>query len=168
MTARSGQILLSADARVLGASDGALELLGVTLDELRHLPRGSLSLAEDRAASAGFDEAWQGSGRMPVFGAGTIRLPAGGLQRVRYLITPHPDGSYEVLIQSTDESTSDPPRTYTIGTVLSAWRAAERQLAALAEGEPEWTLVQEEIAHLRDEYHRLARQNDLAETDAEA
>jgi hypothetical protein len=157
MTAKSGQILLSADARVLEASRGALKLLDMTLDELRQLPRGSLSLAEERAAARGFEEAWQDSGRRPIFGTGTIRLPVGRLQRVRYLVTPLADGTYEVILEPAAEPVSDPPRTYTIGAVLSAWRAAERQLAALPEDDPEWARVQDEIEHLRSEYHRLAR-----------
>ena len=157
MTARPREILVGADFRVLSATEGALELLGLTLDELRQLPPGSLSLDEDRDAAVGFDEAWRAGGREPILGAGTIRLAGDRLQRVRYLVTPLADGTYEVILEPTAESVSQPPRRYTIGAVLSAWRAAERQLAELSEGEPEWSLVQDEIAHFRSEYHRLAR-----------
>lgn len=157
MTARPRQIVVGADSRVLGASDGALELLGLTLDELRQLPPGSLSLDADREAAVGFDEAWRAHGREPILGAGTIQLAGDRLLRVRYLVTPLPEGTYEIILEPTSEAVSQPPRRYTIGAVLSAWRAAERQLAALSEGEPEWKLVQDEIAHFRSEYQRLVR-----------
>ena len=151
------EILVGEDSRVLTASQGALDLLGLTLDELRQLPRGSLSLDEDRDAAVGFDEAWRAHGREPILGAGTIRLPGGRLVRVRYLVTPQSDGTYEIILEPTAEPVSRPPRMYTIGDVLSAWRAAERQLAVLTETESEWSSVQDEIAYFRAEYQRLVR-----------
>jgi PAS domain-containing protein len=156
MVRRDARIIVDADSKIVEATDAALELLGITLDELRALPPGGLSLEEDRARSADFQAAWRESGGGEVVGAGTARLLDGRLIRVRYLITPQEDRTYEVILERSEESVARPPRTYTLGTVLSAWRAAERQLAALAQGSAEWTAVQAEVEHFRQEYQRLA------------
>lgn len=157
MVRRDARIIVDAESKIVDATDAALELLGLTLDELRALPPGGLALEEDKALTAAFQAAWRESGRGAIMGAGTARLLDGRLIRVRYLVTPQDDGTYEVILERSDEPVGEPPRTYTLGTVLSAWRAAERELAALAEGSSEWAAVQAEIEHFRQEYHRLAR-----------
>ena len=157
MVRRDARIIVNAESKIVEATDAALELLGLTLDELRALPAGGLALEEDKARSAAFQAAWHESGRGAIVGAGTARLLDGRLIRVRYLVTPQEGGTYEVILERSDESVAEPARTYTLGTVLSAWRAAERELAALAQGSAEWAAVQAEIEHFRQEYQRLAR-----------
>lgn len=157
MVRRDARILVSADSTIIEATDAALEILGLTLAELRALPPGGLSLEQDRAGSAEFATAWEATGRGPILGAGTARLLDGRLIRVRYLVTPQADGSYEIILERSDESVAEPPRAYTLGAVLSRWRAAERELAALEPESREWTAVQAEIEHFRTEYQRLAR-----------
>ncbi len=157
MVRRDARIIVSADSTIVEATDAALEILGLTLDELRALPPGGLSLEQDRAGSAEFAAAWAETGRGSILGSGTARLLDGRLLRVRYFITPQADGTYEIILERSDELVAEPPRAYTLGAVLSAWRAAERELAALAPGSPEWTTVQAEMEHFRTEYQRLAR-----------
>jgi PAS domain-containing protein len=157
MVRRDARIIVNAESKIVDATDAALELLGLTLDELRALPPGGLALEGDKARSAAFEAAWRESGRGAIVGAGTARLLDGRLIRVRYLVTPQAGGSYEVILERSDESVAEPPRTYTLGTVLSAWRAAERELAALAKGSAEWVAVRAEMEHFRQEYQRLAR-----------
>jgi hypothetical protein len=41
--------------------------------------------------------------------------------------------------------------------VLRSWRAAERELAALQQGSPEWARTLSEIELLRDRYRELFR-----------
>ncbi|HUS20853.1 MAG TPA: hypothetical protein VMZ66_02445, partial [Aeromicrobium sp.] len=41
-----------------------------------------------------------------------------------------------------------------VAQVLRAWRAVERQLAGMADDDPEAVTAKEQIARLRDEYHR--------------
>ena len=50
------------------------------------------------------------------------------------------------------------PARIDIPQVLSAWRAAERQLAAHIEASPMRSLIQSEITRLRAEYQRLFAQ----------
>jgi PAS domain-containing protein len=157
MVRRDARILVGADSTITEATDAALEIVGLTLQELQALPPGGLSLEEDRVGTDAFRAAWTATGGGPILGAGTLRLLDGRLIRVRYLVTPQPDGTYEVILERSDEPVSEPPRSYTLGAVLSAWRAAERELAELAPNGREWTAVQAEIDHFRTEYQRLAR-----------
>jgi hypothetical protein len=157
MVRRDARIVVTGDSKILEATDAALELLDLTFDQLRALPPGSLSLEADRAATAGFEAAWDGSGRGEIVGSGSVKLLDGRLLRIRYLITPLPDGIFEIIIERADESVSEPPRMYTVGSALSAWRAAERKLEKVAPGSDEWTAVQSEIAYFRAEYQRVAR-----------
>lgn len=156
MVRSDARILVNADSTINDATDAALELLGLDLEELRALPSGALSLEEDIDAAAGFDAAWMASGREPIFGSGTLRLRDSRLVRVRYLITVQPDGGYDVVLEPSDESVTDPPRMYTVGEALAKWRAAERKLAAVDAAGSEWGTVQAEFEHFRREYHRLA------------
>jgi PAS domain-containing protein len=162
MVRRDARIVVGHDSTILEATDAALELLDLTFDQLRMLPPGSLSLDEDRAASAGFEAAWDGEGRGPIVGAGSVRLLDGRLLRIRYLITPHPDGTFEVIIERADEAVSGPPRMYTVGGALSAWRAAERKLEKVVPGSEEWKAVEAEVEYFRAEYQRAARDTPAA------
>ncbi len=156
MVRPDARILVKSDSTILEASDAALELLGLTLDQLRSLPPGGLSLEADLDASGEFQAAWRDNGGGAVVGAGTARLLDGRLLRVRYLITPYADDTFEVILEESDEPASAPARTYTVGAVLAAWRAAERRLEAIAPGSAEWAAVQAEIEYLRSEYQRVA------------
>ena len=157
MVRRDARILVGADSKVIEATDAALEILGLSLEELRALPPGGLSVEEDRVGQEGFQDAWHEAGRSAIVGAGTIRLIDGRLIRVRYLIDPRPDATFEVIVERSPESVGAPPRAYTVGSVLSAWRTAERRLAELEPDSPESVAAQAEIEHFRTEYQRLAR-----------
>lgn len=99
MVRRDARILMGADSTIIEATDAALEILGMTLAELRALPSGGLSLEEDKAGREGFEDAWQEAGRRAIVGAGTVLLLDGRLIRVRYLIDPQPDGTFEMIIE---------------------------------------------------------------------
>jgi PAS domain-containing protein len=157
MVRRDARILVGADSRVIEASPEALELLGLSLDELVALPPGAMSLDQDREASDGFEAAWEDGGRPPLVGSATIRLANGQLLRLRYLIGSGPDGTVEVFLEHSPEPVGEPPRAFAVGKILSAWRAAERLLEALEPGSPEWLAAEAETQHFKAEYRRLAR-----------
>ena len=157
MVRRDARIVVAGDSTILEATDAALELLELTFEQLRSLPPGSMSLEEDRAATAGFEAAWRESGRGEIVGSGSVRLLDGRLLRIRYLITPRSDGTFAIIIERADEAVSEPPRMYTIGAVLSAWRAAERKLENIVSGSEEWKAAQAEIDYFRAEYQRVTR-----------
>ena len=103
MVRRGARILVGADSTVIEATDAALEIVGMTLEDLRALPPGGMSVEQDRSGSAEFEAAWAETGRGPILGAGTIRLLDGRLIRVRYLVTPQSDGTYEVILERSEK-----------------------------------------------------------------
>ena len=61
---------------------------------------------------------------------------------------------------SAETGTGDPAATIestprNVSLILAEWRAAERRLAAIVEGSPEWTAVSDEIEVFRRRYHAL-------------
>ncbi len=47
------------------------------------------------------------------------------------------------------------PRYRDVEAALDAWRAAERRIAELDQGTPEWVAAEAEVERLRREYHSL-------------
>jgi len=156
MVRPDARLVLASDARILSASPAALDLLGLTLDELQALPPGSMTLEEDRDQDGAFGQAWEGGGRAPILGSATARLPSGRMIRLRYLIQVLETGNFEVVLEASPESIAKPSRMYTVGSVLSAWRAAQRRLEVLEVGSLEWTSAQEDSEKFRAEYRRLS------------
>jgi hypothetical protein len=147
-----------ADGRLEDATPDALELLGVTLDELRELPPGAFSAdAPDPEGDAAFRAEWESSGRPDVGGEGTLRRLDGSRVRVRFAITPSLDDRFVVVLEAVGGATEAPPIVFTGGEVIARWRAAERRLETLEEGSPEAASVQAEIDHLRGLYQGLFR-----------
>ncbi len=157
MVRRDARIWIGPDAAVIGATDGALDLLGLSLAELQALPPGGLSLEADVQAAEGFEAEWRKAGERPIFGSGTVRLLDGRLVRVRYVINPLPDAGFEVILERSRENVSAAPRMFTAGSVLSAWRAAERRLAEIDPDSPEWPTAKRESDHFRDEFRRVTQ-----------
>ncbi len=58
------------------------------------------------------------------------------------------------MIESASGELDRPASIFTLGDVLSKWRAAERRMDALEVGGEEWQAVQSEIASLRDRYQK--------------
>lgn len=55
---------------------------------------------------------------------------------------------------------TEPDRSSTLGTVLSARRAAKRRLEDPSQpGSPDWVAAESETEHFRAEYRRLARES---------
>ena len=149
-------IILTADGRYSEANDAALDLLGVTLDELRaSAPNRFAVEPTDPEADAAFRAAWEASGKPDVGGATTIRRADGTRARVKFAIREMDDGSYTVLLTSVPDSPREPTAVYTAGHVLAAWRAAERQLEALADDAPERPGIMADIEGFRERYQLL-------------
>jgi hypothetical protein len=130
----------------------------MSLAELQALPPGGLSLEADVEANAGFEAEWRRTGEQPIFGSGTLRLLDGRLVRIRYIIHVLPGPIYEVVIDRSREDVGAPARTFvSAGSVLSAWRAAERRLAEIDPHAPEWATAKRELDHFREEFQRVTR-----------
>ncbi|HSL76447.1 MAG TPA: PAS domain-containing protein [Candidatus Limnocylindrales bacterium] len=149
-------LILNPDGSTADANTAALELLRLTLDELRALPPGALSPeAPDPAADEAFREEWKRQGSPDLSGEGTIRRLDGSEVRVKFGITPTDDGRFVAIMEEVATAVEAPPVLYTAGQVLAHWRAAERRLAEIPEGSAEWQAVTREIETFRSRYHAL-------------
>ncbi len=149
-------ILINADGTYADASPSALALLGVGLREFLSMAPGSFSPEPpDPEADRAFREAWQQSGSPDLGGEATIMRGDGSKARVRFMIMPQDDGRYLAMIEPAGGQVELPTTLYTMGEVLTQWRAAERQLEVLEAGGPEWLSVQSDIASLRERHQRL-------------
>lgn len=148
-------VLVDDDARYVDAPPEALELFGVSLEELRQRRIG--------------DFAPQGLG--PIhralflwvarqgddFGGGrsTVVRPDGGSTTVECTaIEPVGDG-YRVDLRPVAEPSSG-PHTDAIASVLDAWRRAERLMAAGNASDPDYDLARRAADALRDVYQAVA------------
>ena len=149
-------LILNADGSTADANDAALELLRLTLDELRALPPGALSPEPpDPVAGEAFREQWEREGSPDVGGEGTIRRLDGSEVRVKFGVTPTDDGRFVAILEEVSSPVEAPQVLYTAGQVLAHWRAAERRLAEIPEGSAEWQAVMREIETFRSRYHAL-------------
>lgn len=154
----AASILLNADGTYADASPAALELLGVTLSDLVSSQPGRFAAEPaNTAEQSAFLSQWERAGSNDIAGVGTIRRPDGQLRRITFLIKRLPDGRFRSLIRPADGPTSAPVRIFTLGEVLEQWRSAERRLAEIPQEAPDWAVVADEVAALRDQYHSLYR-----------
>jgi PAS domain-containing protein len=146
-------LILGADGTYRHASPRALELLGLSLDELKALPPGALSTtpADERQA---LQKEWERSGARAALGETTVAVPGGRTFRARFALAVQPDGTYRATITPVAGPVTGPTRLYAVGEVLEAWRAEERKLEALEPGTPEWQEVKARAEGLRRSYAR--------------
>src|SRR6185503_680040 len=159
MSKEASEAVLSLDAtgRYIGANKPALQLLGITLAELR-------ASAPDRFAIRPSNEAeqtalraeWESEGSRPLVGTAGMKRADGTPIRVSYAIEAL-DSGYRARLWEVEGSPEAPPSVFTVGSVLREWRAAERTLAELRPGTAEWRRILGEIDLLRDKYHELFR-----------
>ena len=149
-------MVLNADGTTAEASPGALELLGLTLEQLRALPPGALSPEpRDPAASEAFREQWERQGSPDIGGEATMRRLDGTSIRVRFGLKPIEDGRFLALIEPVSGPTEQPPVVFTAGQVLAEWRAAERRMVEVPPDSQDWHDAQAEIETFRKRYQEL-------------
>jgi len=151
-------MILNEDGTASEASPAALEILGVTLEQLVELPGGAFSpTAPDPEASAAFREQWERQGSPDIGGEATIRRLDGERVRIRFALSHLEDGRFRAVLIPVAGAVEAPTVIYTAGEVLAGWRAAERRLAALPPDSPEIDVVQADIAAFRAQYQELFR-----------
>jgi PAS domain S-box-containing protein len=150
-------IVLDAAGRYVDANAAALGLLGVSLEELRASApdRFTLQPLAD-VEQAALRAQWKAGGEQPVVGSAGIRRADGTTIRVSYAIEADESG-VRARIWPVDGPPDAPTTLYTVGDVLREWRAAERVLAELSSGTPEWARTVDEIAVLRRQYQEIFR-----------
>jgi PAS domain-containing protein len=150
-------IRIDAAGRYVDANEAALELLGVTLAELRDSPGDRFAMRPTNAdEQAAFREQWESAGSRPLVGTAGLKRGDGATIRVSYAIEADESG-YLARLWAVPGSPDAPPSVFSVGEVLRSWRAAERELAELTQGSPEWAQTLSEIELLRDRYRELFR-----------
>jgi len=149
-------VTINADGTYADANRAALELLGVTLDQLRTSSPGRFAVEPDEpVADEAFREAWESTGRPDLAGATSIRRADGRTVRIKFAIHQQEDGSFLALLDPAGEPVAAPTTVFTTGDVLAAWRAAERKLEALTPDHPDAVAVQADIVEFRARYQAL-------------
>jgi PAS domain S-box-containing protein len=150
-------ISLDAAGHYVGATIAALELLGVSAAELRGSAPDRFAMGGpidgDRAVARAHLES---GSTQPLVGTTGLRRADGTTIRVAYAIEPAAAG-FRARLWLIDGSPEAPTTVYTADEVLRQWRAAERELARLAPGTPEWARTMNEIAVFREQYQELFR-----------
>jgi PAS domain S-box-containing protein len=157
MARGSAEAVINIDAtgRYLSANKPALQLLGVTLAELRaSSPERFAIQPTNEAEQEAFRTEWESGGSRPLVGTAGMKRADGTAIRVSYAIEAVKSG-YRARLWEVEGSPQAPPSVFTVGSVLREWRAAERTLAELRPGTAEWRRTLSDIELLRDKYHEL-------------
>lgn len=150
-----GLIYTDPSGRYLDANVAATELLAVTLDELLASSPGRFSFAPSPTADAeqaALMQQWDGTS--PLVGQGGLRRGDGSAIRVTFAIEPRESG-FLLRLSRIDGPPEAAPTLFAIGDVRREWRAAERTLAELQPGTPEWARLDSQIAVLEERYQSL-------------
>ena len=148
-------INIDANGRYVRANRPALQLLGVTLEELRASPPDRFAIRpSSEAEQAALRTEWASDGSRPLIGTAGLKRADGSTIRISYAIEAHRSG-FRARLWPVEGSPEAPPSVFTVGGVLREWRAAERELADLVPGSPEHARTASEIEMLRDKYHEL-------------
>ena len=149
-------VIVRTDGVYVDANAPALDLLGVTIEELRAAVPGEFSAQpQDPAASTALREQLASAGDPDVAGETTLVRPDGERRRVRFIITRRNGEEFAAVLEPLPQPTSGATVLFTAGDVLAEWRAAERRLEAVSADSPEWQATRTQIEELRDRYQRL-------------
>lgn len=148
-------ISLTIDGRYLDADAEALDMLGVSIEELRASSPDRFAIRPSvDAEQAALRSEWELGGTEPLVGTTGLRRADGTTIRVAYAIE-RIDQGFRARLRRVEGSPHDAASVYTVGDVLREWRTAERELAELVPGTPEWARTQGEIDLLRGRYQEI-------------
>ena len=151
--------------RYLDADEAALELLGLTLEELRAKRVGDFSGPHAEMAATVWRRLAAGGEDMSS-GEGTLYPPAGGEVRVRYVrISAIDGGDYELTFEPIGaERSQHPPTADRTDTILREWRVAEREVEAAGTGGPGALAAPDDSLDAADKLRRLYQDSVVART----
>jgi PAS domain-containing protein len=151
------RIVADRQGRYVDGDDAALELLGLTLEELRSMRVGDFSGPHAEMAAT----IWRrlaATGENMSSGEGTLYLRNGAEVRVRYLrIAAMANGDYELILEPIGSEHADrPPVSDRPVTILREWRVAEREAEAAAASSGPGTMgAPEDATDAADKLRRL-------------
>jgi PAS domain S-box-containing protein len=143
--------------RYTDANGVALDLLGVTLEELIASEPDRFAIdPSNEADQAALRAQWERAGVRPLVGTAGLKRANGETIRVSFAIEPVESG-LRARLAPIHGSPAAPATVFSVGDVLREWRAAERELAELTPGTPAWTRTLAEVQLLRERYQELFR-----------
>jgi PAS domain-containing protein len=146
---------LDIEGHYLDANAEALDLLGVSLEELRTSPPDRFAIRPSvDADQAALRSEWESGGAQPLVGTTGLRRADGTTIRVTYAIERTGPG-YRATLAPVEGSPHEAQSVYSVGEVLREWRTAERELAELLPGTPEWSRTLVEVELLRARYQEI-------------
>jgi PAS domain-containing protein len=159
-------IALDSGGRYVDANEAALALLGVSLAELRSSAPDRFSIRPTtEPEQAALRDQWQRRGaHQPLVGTAGMRRADGSTIRVGYEIEAS-DAGFLARLWPVEGAPEAPASVYTVGDVLREWRAAERELAELTPGTPEWTRASSEFELLRGRYQEFFKASERPRRD---
>jgi PAS domain S-box-containing protein len=151
------RIRVDRDGRYLEANGQALELLGVTEDELLELDISAFTPPEYRDVVM---EAWRvraTTGPIRAAGTTTLRPRAGSPIGIEYENVRKPDGTYVSTFAAIGEP--PPPSSFVslLALMLTAVGEAEHQMEGLPADAPERVRLEADISGLRYAYELMVR-----------
>src|SRR2546428_12041220 len=115
-------IRIDAIGRYTGANDAALELLGVTLAELRESPPDRFAIRPtDPSEQAALRTAWEAGGSRPLVGTAGLKRADGTTIRVSYAIETAGSG-FRARLWQVDGAPHAPPGVFAGGAAPPGWR----------------------------------------------
>jgi PAS domain-containing protein len=149
------RVILNADGTIADANEPALAIFGLSLDELRAAPAGAFAASpQPPETQAAFRDAWESEGQPDLVGQATLARPDGTQRRVGFGIRRLYDGRFAAILRPLDAPPEEISQVFTAGEVLARWRAAERQLEAIAPDSEEASTIQGEIERFRRAYQQ--------------
>lgn len=150
-------VWMDSAGRYIDANEAALDLLGVTREELLASPSDRFAIRpSNEVDQAALRAQWETAGVRPLVGTAGLRRANGDTLRVSFAIEPVEVG-FRARLSQVRGSPTAPPSVFSVGDVLREWRAAERELAELTPGTPAWTRTLGEVQLLRERYQELFR-----------
>jgi PAS domain S-box-containing protein len=158
----SGPIVeADADGRYLDGNDAALELFGLSRDDLRRRCVGDFAPEGLAAIHLALFRWVVRTGHDFGGGTSTIVRPDGTSVRVD-CTSIEPRGDTFRLHLEPQGTESVPPHSDTVASVLDAWREAEREIGASGRTEPEYAVARKAAETLRDIYQYVVREKEAA------
>jgi PAS domain-containing protein len=154
-------VVADADGRYVDANEEALELFGVTRDELRRHRVGDFAPEGLQAIHHALFRWVAHTGNDYGGGTSTVVRADGTALRVDCpSIEPHGE-CFRIRLEA-QGTESVPPHSDAVASVLDAWRKAEREIVEAGRTEPEYAVARKAAESLRDIYQFVFREKEAA------
>jgi PAS domain S-box-containing protein len=156
---------IAMDGRYLDANRSFLDLVGLTIDELRTHEVGDFTPVEHRSAALERWRGWADSDRDDLTVEATIRAANGLSVRVLATISRVSPDTCIGTISPLDDGAELPRIDRNASKVLAEWREVERERDASAHASPRWLEAKARADQLQREYAEIFERERSKEVD---